>query len=192
MVNNNKIFALVGPYASGKSTLINKLIDIGITYIPTYTTKNPTAADEGSRTLKFLSQNAFLQQEWLVKVSCKGDYYGILKKDLLLAIRDHKISVCFMDINGVKQVKKLLNNNLETVFIMVDYISLVDRMIKMHHSNTDIKYHLEYAETNGEFDNWKSCNHVIKNVGSVDKAFNQLLAIMGLSVPAPPHMIQNL
>ena len=82
--------------------------------------------------------------------------------------------------------------NKSKYFIMVDYISLVDRMIKMHHSNTDMKYHLEYAETNGEFDNWKSCNHVIKNVGSVDKAFNQLLAIMGLSVPAPPHMIQNL
>lgn len=79
MVNNNKIFALVGPYASGKSTLINKLIDIGITYIPTYTTKNPTAADEGSRTLKFLSQNAFFQQEWLVTCAPEKLYLVNLK-----------------------------------------------------------------------------------------------------------------
>lgn len=189
---NNKIYALIGPYASGKATLIGKLIDLGITYIPTYTTRNPTSFDKNTRTLIFMSKSAFFKEDWIVKVTYKGDYYGILKRDMLGCLKNHKISVCMIDINGVKQVRKLLNNNLETVFLMVDYVALVDRMLRMGHSNTDMKYHLEYAETNGEFDNWKNSNHVIKNTSDINKSFSQLLSIMGLTVSAPKSVIEKL
>lgn len=36
----NQIFALVGPYASGKTTLISKLMDLGVHYIPVYSTSD--------------------------------------------------------------------------------------------------------------------------------------------------------
>lgn len=189
---NNKIYALIGPHASGKSTLIGKLMDMGITYIPVHTTRNPTPMDKDSRTTNFLSKSAFLKEDWIVKVTYKGDYYGILKRDMLNTLKNHKVSVCMLDINGMKQVRKLLNNNLETVFLMVDYVTLVDRMLRMGHSNTDMKYHLEYAETNGEFDNWKNTNHVIKNTGDVNKGLSQLLSIMGLTVSAPKSVIEKL
>lgn len=189
---NNKVFALIGPHASGKSTLINKLIDMGVVYIPTYTTRTPTPLDRGTRTMNFMSKSAFFQGDWLVKVTYKGDYYGILKKDILEALRDHRVSVCMIDLNGIKQVRKLLKNNLETVFLMVDYVTLVDRMLRMGHTNTDMKYHLEYAETNGEFDNWKNSTHVIKNTGDVNRSLSQLLSIMGLTVPVPRDVMAKL
>ncbi len=85
-----------------------------------------------------------------------------------------------LTINGVKQVSKLLTNNLETIFIMVDYVTLIDRMLKMGHNNVDMKYHLEYAENNGEFDNWKNTDYVIKNIKDQEKSLDQLMAIMGL------------
>ena len=53
-------------------------------------------------------------------------------------------------------------------------------MLKMGHNNVDMKYHLEYAENNGEFDNWKNTNYVIKNIGDPEKSLDQLMAIMGL------------
>ncbi|MEE1361081.1 MAG: GTPase [Selenomonadaceae bacterium] len=189
---NNKIFALIGPHSAGKSTLLTKLMDMGIAYIPTYTTRNPTPQDMNSRTINFISKSGFFKDEWIVKVTYKGEYYGILKRDMLNALKDHKISVCMLDINGVKQVKKFLNQNLETIFLMVDYVTLVDRMLRKGHNNTDMKYHLEYAENNGEFDNWKISNHVVKNTGSVEKGLAQILAIMGLSVTAPRSVIDKL
>lgn len=189
---NNKIYALIGPHASGKSTLITKLIDMGITYIPVFTTRDPTPMDKGNRTINFLSKSAFFKEDWIVKVTYKGDYYGILKRDMLNTLKNHKVSVCMIDINGIKQVRKLLHNNIESVFLMVDYVTLVDRMLRMGHSNTDMKYHLEYAETNGEFDNWKNSNHVIKNTGSIDQGLSQLMAIMGLTVSAPTSVIEQM
>ena len=189
---SNKIFALIGPHSAGKSTLLTKLMDMGIAYIPTYTTRNPTPQDMNSRTINFISKSGFFKDEWIVKVTYKGEYYGILKRDMLNALKDHKISVCMLDINGVKQVKKFLNQNLETIFLMVDYVTLVDRMLRKGYNNTDMKYHLEYAENNGEFDNWKISNHVVKNTGSVEKGLAQILAIMGLSVTAPRSVIDKL
>ena len=115
-----------------------------------------------------------------MKVTYKGDYYGLLKNDVLDALKTEKISVTMLTINGVKQVSKLLTNNLETVFIMVDYVTLIDRMLKMGHNNVDMKYHLEYAENNGEFDNWKNTDFVIKNIKDPEKSLDQLMAIMGL------------
>ena len=37
---SNKLFALVGPYASGKSSLITRLMDLGVHYIPVYSTSD--------------------------------------------------------------------------------------------------------------------------------------------------------
>ena len=136
--------------------------------------------DKNRTTTKFLSQSDFLKQDWIVKVTYKGDYYGLLKNDVLNALKTEKISVTMLTINGVKQVSKLLTNNLETVFIMVDYVTLIDRMLKMGHNNVDMKYHLEYAENNGEFDNWKNTDFVIKNIKDPEKSLDQLMAIMGL------------
>lgn len=180
MYMTSKIYALIGPHASGKSTLISRLIEMGVHYIPVYTTRAPMEFDKNRTTTKFLSQSDFLKQDWIVKVTYKGDYYGLLKNDVLNALKTEKISVTMLTINGVKQVSKLLTNNLETVFIMVDYVTLIDRMLKMGHNNVDMKYHLEYAENNGEFDNWKNTNYVIKNIKDPEKSLDQLMAIMGL------------
>ncbi len=180
MYMTSKIYALIGPHASGKSTLITRLMEMGIHYIPVYTTRPPMDYDKDSKTTVFLSQSDFLKQDWIVKVTYKGDYYGLLKNDVLNALKTEKISVTMLTINGVKQVSKLLTNNLETVFIMVDYVTLIDRMLKMGHNNVDMKYHLEYAENNGEFDNWKNTDYVIKNIKDQEKSLDQLMAIMGL------------
>ena len=69
------------------------------------------------------------------------------------------------------------------LYIMVDYVTLVERMLMMKHTNDEIKYHIEYAESNGEFDTWKIANHVVKNIISFDSSVNQILAILGLTVP---------
>lgn len=68
---------------------------------------------------------------------------------------------------------------------MVDYVTLVDRMLHMNYSNEEIKYHLQYAENNKEFDNWKLTTHVIKNTGDLKQTLLQLLAIMNLLQPLP-------
>ena len=111
---------------------------------------------------------------------------------MLNALNSHRVCVTFLNSNGVKQLSKIFPKNLETIFIMADYVTLIDRMLKMGHNNMDMKYHLEYAENNGEFENWKITDHVIKNNGNGEKSFNQLMAIMGLTANFTPDMISKM
>ncbi|MCR5176066.1 MAG: guanylate kinase [Anaerovibrio sp.] len=188
----SKIYALMGPHASGKTTILKKLIEMGVHCIPVYTTKIPRSYDTDNNTTFFLSQSDFLQKDWIVKVTYKGNYYGLLKEDVFKALKEHKVCVTMLHNNGVKQLSKIFNNNLETIYIMVDYVNLIDRMIKMGHTNTDMKYHLEYAEKNGEFDHWKTADYIVKNICSLDKAINQVTAILGLTANFTPEMISKL
>lgn len=187
----NQIFALVGPYASGKTTLISKLMDLGVHYIPVYSTSG-YAPKKDKRLVNFVSKSAFAQGNWMVKVAYKGDYYAIKKQDMLDSIKSNRVSVTILDQNGVKQLAKLMTAHLKTVYLMTDYVSLVDRMLRLGLNNTDMKYHLEYAESNNEFNFWKSADYIIKNTTDIDTAFNQLMAIMGLSVNATAETIQKL
>ena len=108
-------------------------------------------------------------------------------------MQEHKISLVMLEANGVKQLARLLKENFETIFLMVDYVTLVERMIRLGHKNSEIKYHLEYAENNSEFDNWKDATHVVKirNVANPGTAFDQILAIMGLMRLLPPEKLKE-
>ncbi|MDY6054139.1 MAG: guanylate kinase [Anaerovibrio sp.] len=187
----NKIYALVGPYASGKNTLIEKLVDLGINYIPVYSTGDPRNVKRTSNLVRYVSKTQFSQEDWMVRVTYKGDYYGIKKTDLLDSLNNNKISITMLDQNGVKQVQKLMNGSVKTIYLMVDYVSLVDRMLARGLNNTDMKYHLEYAESNGEFNYWKSANYIIKNTSTVESAYNQLMAILGLSINFNQELVRN-
>lgn len=187
----NKIYALVGPYASGKNTLIEKLVDLGINYIPVYSTGDPRNVKRTSNLVRYVSKAQFAQEDWMVRVTYKGDYYGIKKTDLLDSLNNNKISITMLDQNGVKQVQRLMNGSVKTIYLMVDYVSLVDRMLARGLNNTDMKYHLEYAESNGEFNYWKSANYIIKNTSTVESAYNQLMAILGLSINFNQELVRN-
>ncbi len=185
----NKLYALVGPHASGKTSIIRELMKHGVNYIPLYTTRSPEAYSNnpvGAATMyRFMDKADFFKQDFLVKITYKGEYYGIMKEEILNALQAHKNNVIITDAQGAKQLSKLLKDSFESIYIMVDYVTLVERMLVMKHTNDEIKYHIEYAESNGEFDTWKTANYVVKNIISFESSVNQILAIMGLAVPVP-------
>lgn len=183
----NKLYALVGPHASGKTAIIRELVKAGVNYVPLYTTRSPEAYANNpigaAAMYRFLDKTDFLKQDFLVKFTYKGEYYGMTKHEILGALQAHQCSVVLSDAQGIKQLSKLLKDSFESIYIMVDYVTLVERMLVLKHTNDEIKYHIEYAESNGEFDTWKLSTHVVKNIVSFDTTMNQILAILGLTVP---------
>ena len=183
----NKLFALVGPHACGKSTIIQELIRLGVHYIPLYTTRSPESyvhnPVSAAKMYRFMEKTEFFKQDFLVKITYKGEYYGMMKQEILSGLQNHQNSVIISDAQGIKQLSKLLKDSFESIFIMVDYVTLVERMLHLKHNNDEIKYHIEYAESNGEFDTWKVSTHVVKNIISFDTTMSQIHAIMGLTVP---------
>lgn len=181
----NKLIALVGPHASGKTMMIKQLSSMGINYVPIYTTKVSTYTDQDI--YRFMDKAEFFKQDFISKFTYKGEYFGILKQDVLNALHDYPISLTILSVAGIKQLSKLLKGSFETVYVMCDYVTLVERMLRLGHTNADIKYHLEYAENNNEFDSWKVTTYVLKNVSDPQQAVNQLLTVLGLTQIVPPE-----
>ena len=183
----NKLFALVGPHASGKTAIVRELKKAGVNYIPLYTTRSPEAYArnpvDAAAMYRFVDKEEFLKQDFLVKITYKSEYYGMMKQDILGALQTYPCSVVLSDAQGIKQLSKLLKDSFESIYIMVDYVTLVERMLQMKHTNDEIKYHIEYAESNGEFDTWKVSTHVVKNIISFETTVKQILAILGMTVP---------
>lgn len=179
----NKIYAFIGPHASGKTAIINKLRIMGIPYIISHTTRQPHAGEKHGQDYFFVTKEDFFKLDLVEKVTYKGQYYGITKSELLKQMQSSPVTTVMLEQNGCKQLKKLLGTRLESIYIMVDYVTMVERMLARNETNEEIKKNLEYAETNGEFSTWKITNHVIKNVSNLTTTVNQALALMGQLVP---------
>lgn len=176
----NKIYAIIGPHAAGKTTIISKLRTQGIPFIVSHTTRKPRSYEKDGREYYFVSKEDFFKLDLVEKVTYQGEYYGIAKNELLAKMQLSKINTVMVEQSGYKQLKKLLGERLESIYIMVDYVTMVERMLNDKETNDQIKKQLEYTETNGELENWKLTNHVVKNINNINITINQILAIMGL------------
>jgi len=194
----NKIYALMGAHGSGKATMANQLLDMGIHFIPVYTTHDFSSQKRTryyisrEQLFKTVTVKEFSQMDFVVEFLHQGESYGYRKDDILNALHDHTISVIILESTGLKPLSRLIKKKLETIFLMVDYVTLVDRLLRIGCTNDEIKFYLEYAENNKEFDLWKICNHVIRNTCEKEAAFIQLLSIMGLTTLIPQEDFNQL
>lgn len=178
----NKVFAFLGPHCSGKSTMVSQLMSMGIHYVPTITTKYFDDRYAYKRRLfRTVKPEEFAAEKFIVNTSYQGSSYGLRKEDVLQSYQQHKISIMIMmDPAGIKQLSKFINQDLISIFLMIDDNAFVERMLRTGCSNDEIKYYVDYAETNKEFENWKATDFVVKNVSTARVALEQILSIMGL------------
>lgn len=188
----NKIVALVGPHASGKTMIIKQLASMGINYIPVYTTRNIEEAGMDRDIYHYMDKLEFFKQDFITKCTYKGEYYGTLKNDILNGLHTYPISLTILTASGVKQLSNLLKGSFETVYIMSDYVTLVERMLRLGHTNDEMKSHLDYGEANHEFDGWKTATHVVKNNSDPQKTVNQIMTILGLMRTVPEEEFRQL
>lgn len=190
----NKVYAILGSHASGKASMISQLVSMGVHYIPTVTTKYFDDRYAYKRKLfETVKPDAYAQEKLIVNSQYQGSSFGLRKTDVLDSYQQHKISVMvMMNSNGIKQLSKFINQDLVTIFLMINEEVFIERMLRAGCSNDEIKYFVEYADTNKEFDQWKDVNFVIKNTASPRVALEQILAIMGLVTLVPQEEFDNL
>lgn len=190
----NKIYAFLGPHMSGKSTMASQLLSMGIHYIPTVTTRFFDDRFAYKRKIYNTVKNAaFEQEKFIVNTPYQAQNYGLRKSDVLDAYQNHKVSVTLMhDVAGIKQLTKFINQDLVTIFLMIDDQVFIDRMLRAGCSNDEIRYYVETAEETGEFDHWRDVDFVVKNTSTARVALEQILAIMGLVTLVPQSDFDNL
>ena len=173
---NNKIYAFLGPHTSGKSTMVSQLVSMGIHYIPTITTRVFDDRYAYKRKLyKTVKNKDYENEKYIVNTTYQAHSYGLRKTDVLEAYQKHKISIAIMhDVSGIKQLTKFINQDLVTVFLMIDDEVFVDRMLRAGCSNDEIRYYVETADETGEFDHWRDVDFVVKNTSTARAALEQI------------------
>lgn len=183
----NKIYAFLGPHVSGKSTMISQLMSMGIHYIPTVTTR---VFDDRyaykRRIYQTVKSEVYKSEKFIVNTNYQAHSYGLRKNEVLDAYQKHRISIALMhDVAGIKQLQKFINQDLVTIFLMIDDEVFVDRMLRAGCSNDEIRYYVETADETGEFEHWRDVDFVVKNTSTARVALEQILAIMGLVTLVP-------
>ncbi len=183
----NKVYALLGSHASGKASMISQLVSMGVHYIPSVTTKHFDDRYAYKRKLfQTVKPDAYAQEKLIVNTQYQGSSFGLRKSDVLESYQQHQISIMLlMNSGGIKQLTKFINQDLVTIFLMINEEVFIERMLRAGCSNDEIKYFVEYADTNKEFEQWQDVNFVIKNTSSPRVALEQILAIMGLVTLVP-------
>ena len=183
----NKIYAFLGSHMSGKSTMVSQLMSMGIHYIPTVTTR---VFDDRfaykRRIYQSVKSEVYKSEKFIVNTNYQAHSYGLRKNEVLDAYQSHRISIALMhDVAGIKQLQKFINQDLVTVFLMIDDEVFVDRMLRAGCSNDEIRYYVETAEETSEFEHWRDVDFVVKNTSTARVALEQILAIMGLVTLVP-------
>lgn len=190
----NKIYAFLGPHASGKSMMVSQLMSMGIHYIPTVTTR---VFDDRYAYKRRLYQSVkpadYKNEKFIVNTSYQANSYGLRKAEVLDAYKNHKVSIVLLhDVEGIKQIAKFINQDIVSIFLMIDDEVFVDRMLRAGCSNDEIRYYVETAEETGEFEHWRDVDFVVKNTSTARAALEQILAIMGLVTLVPQSDFDNL
>ena len=190
----NKVYALLGSHAAGKASMISQLVSMGVHYIPTVTTKYFDDRYAYKRKLfQTVKPDAYEQEKLIVNSQYQGSSFGLRKNEVLESYQQHQISVILlMDSKSIKQLSKFINQDLVTIFLMINEEVFIERMLRAGCSNDEIKYFVEYADTNKEFEQWKDVNFVVKNTASPRVALEQILAIMGLVTLVPQEEFDNM
>lgn len=190
----NKIYAFLGPHMSGKSTMVSQLMSMGIHYIPTVTTRVFDDRYAYKRRIYQTVKSAdYKNEKLIVDNTYQAHSYGLRKAEVLDAYKNHRISIAILhDVAGIRQITKFINQDLVSIFLMIDDEVFVDRMLRAGCTNDEIRYYVETAEETGEFDHWRDVDFVVKNTSTARVALEQILAIMGLVTLVPQSDFDNL
>ena len=180
-MKTSTLYALMGARGAGATTLVKMATDMGLNYVPVYTTEWLHGRSRRGSLLKRMEQEEFNSQRFFAQTGWRGYQYGWYKQDILDAMASCRCSLILINEAVIPTFRNLLRRNLVVINIMADYTALIERMTADKVPPERIQEELRYIEENKVLDGWKQADYVIKNMGSKETAFQQLLSIMGLT-----------
>jgi guanylate kinase len=137
-VNNNSgaILVLSGPSGAGKSTLLNKVIDdVGECYFSiSTTTRAPRDGEEDGVHYFFVSEEEFrkdIEEElFLEHAFVHGNYYGTSLKPVKKALKEGKLVIFDIDVQGNAIVTNRLGDITTSVFISPPTLSELKKRLE--------------------------------------------------------------
>lgn len=163
MINekNGAILILSGPSGCGKSTLLKEVYkDIDDYYFSiSTTTRSPRDGEKDGVDYFFVSKEEFQEDikngyflEW---AEVHGNYYGTSLKPIKKALKEGKLVIFDIDVQGHEIVRKKMNDVVTSVFITTPSLSVLEERLRNRNTDSDevigkrlanAKYEIKYFQ----------------------------------------------
>jgi len=158
------ILVLSGPSGAGKSTIISAASDeIGEYYFSiSTTTRSPRTGEMDGRDYFFVGKEAFEEDikagNFLEHALVHGNYYGTSLKPVRAALKEDKLVIFDIDVQGHRLVRAKLDDITTSVFIVPPTLSELENRLRSRCTDDEavIRKRLENAKSEisavGEYD----------------------------------------
>lgn len=181
-MNKGAILIISGPSGSGKSSLVKSISQNieDIYFSVSSTTRQKREGEEDGINYHFVDEETFKQDisdgmflEW---ARVHGNYYGTSLKPILKAIKEGKLVVFDIDVQGHKIAKAKLENVITSVFITTPSISALKQRLVERGTDTQEVIQRRLNNALSEMTSIQDYDFLLIN-DQFEKACEELLAI---------------
>ena len=184
---NGKLFLIVGPSGSGKSSVLSELKNNHPEYFYplSATTRAMRKGEKDGEIYHFLTKEKFKEgiknDEFLeYAIVHQDNYYGLIKKPVLESLKNGKTIIREVDIQGFDSIKKCIpKKNLISIFITTpNKQDLIERIInRATISKEELNKRVESMHK--EFARARDCNYLVENKqGELENAVKNVINII--------------
>lgn len=184
---NGKLFLIVGPSGSGKSSVLMdfKKTHPEYTYPLSATTRQMREGEKDGDIYHFYTKEDFEKgiknDEFLeYAVVHQDNYYGLIKEPVMESLEKGETVVREVDIQGFESIKaKMPKENLVTIFITVpDKQELIDRIVNRAAISKD-ELEKRLASMHRELALARECDYLVENKhGELEKTVEKVAEII--------------
>ena len=176
------ILILSGPSGAGKSTIIERASkDIGDFYFSiSTTTREPRVGEVDGVDYYFTDKESFERDikagEFLEYAKVHGNYYGTSLKPVREALRDGKLVIFDIDVQGHRLAREQMADIITSVFITPPTFSELEKRLKSRCSDSPEIVAKRLINAQKEIEEIKAYDFVIIN-DDLDRATNEFITI---------------
>ena len=179
------MFVLSSPSGVGKTTLTKKLAENNSQFVISisYTTRKPRPNEIDGKDYHFVTSKKFndliKKNEFYEYAEIFDNYYGTHKKTVNELLSKNKDVLFDIDWQGTKQLKKIKELNIVTIFILPPNIKILkDRLLNRHEGQEKLieKRMNKFQE---EISHWNEYKYVVVN-DDLNKCYKHILSIIDL------------
>ncbi len=170
MVPNHKLIIITAPSGSGKTTIVNYLLQKmpELKFSISACTRNPRLGEINGVNYYFISveefkqkieQNDFAEYEMVYA----GKYYGTLHDELNRIWESGKTPLVDIDVHGAQRLKKHFGNQAITLFIQAPNIKALEERLRKRESETEASIAERLNKANEELSFANTFDHIIIN-----------------------------
>jgi guanylate kinase len=183
----NKIFVLTGMPLSGKTSIMTALLQDekykveGLTKMIAATTRIPRPGEVDGKDYWFMTKDEFDAERnggnMLVKTFYTGDFYGILRSDVIKAKVAGTDIITTLDMYSTEQLEGIFGvSKVVSIFIYRDMMDIYHdlRQMELPKEQSD----RIYRKARSEFQNMDKCDFLIYNTADLSKAIYEVRDII--------------